>query len=116
VPGRCRGTYPILKEAFPEKPEGANTWTCRQSFGYEDSDAPRPGLHRSSGKPNPLPDNLPHKDIKLRFALSNANAWNENDGCFNYVHFYNNILDYFELTPGPESLARTTSLLSWWTR
>lgn len=53
---------------------------------------------------------------QLRFALSNAGAWNENDGCFNYVTFYNNITDYFELDFGPENQAHTTTLLAWWTR
>jgi hypothetical protein len=56
------------------------------------------------------------KLLQLRFALSNANAWNENDGCFNYINFYNNIVDYFEIPVGPESQAHVSSLLSWWTR
>ncbi|KAF8231240.1 hypothetical protein L208DRAFT_1470789, partial [Tricholoma matsutake] len=62
------------------------------------------------------PRALTYVAVQLRFALSNANAWNENDGCFNYINFYNNIVDYFEIPLGPESRARTTSLLSWWTR
>lgn len=53
---------------------------------------------------------------KLRFSLSNANAWNENDGCFNYVAFYNNIVDFFEMTPGPAAQLHTRELLAWWTR
>jgi hypothetical protein len=53
---------------------------------------------------------------QLRFALSSAAAWNENDGCFSYPVFYNNIVDFFEDTPGPTAQAHTQSLLSWWTR
>lgn len=53
---------------------------------------------------------------KLRFSLSNANAWNENDGCFNYVTFYNNIVDFFEIAPGPAARLHIQELLAWWTR
>ncbi|KAF8238278.1 hypothetical protein L208DRAFT_1243132, partial [Tricholoma matsutake] len=62
------------------------------------------------------PRALAYVAVQLRFALSNANTWNENDGCFNYVDFYNNIIDYFEITLGPESQSQTASLLYWWTR
>ncbi|KAF8228437.1 hypothetical protein L208DRAFT_1291525, partial [Tricholoma matsutake] len=62
------------------------------------------------------PRSLAYVAPQLCFALSNANAWNENDGCFSYVDFYNNILDYFEIPVGPESQSQMTSLLSWWTR
>jgi hypothetical protein len=48
--------------------------------------------------------------------LSNASAWSEDDGCFNSVVFYNNIVDYFEVDLGPETLADATALLAWWTR
>jgi hypothetical protein len=48
--------------------------------------------------------------------MSNASAWNENDGCFSYVIFYNNIVDFFEMTPGPKSQRQAQELLSWWTR
>jgi hypothetical protein len=54
--------------------------------------------------------------MQLRFALSNANAWNENDGNFNYLTFYNNIVDYFEVDLGPENKILTDELLAWWTR
>lgn len=53
---------------------------------------------------------------QLRFALSNASAWNENDGCFSYAVFYNNILDLFEAPPGPAAQAQTRELLIWWTQ
>ena len=41
--------------------------------------------------------------------------WSENNGCFNYITFYN-IVDYFEVDLGPENQADSTSLLAWWTR
>jgi hypothetical protein len=52
---------------------------------------------------------------QLRFSLSSANSWNLNDGCFSYPVFYNNIVDFFENTPGPVAQAEVRSLLSWWT-
>jgi hypothetical protein len=54
--------------------------------------------------------------LQLRFSLSNASAWNENDGCFSYPVFYNNICDFFEDVPGTVAQGHTKSLLSWWTR
>ncbi|KAF8235817.1 hypothetical protein L208DRAFT_1255194, partial [Tricholoma matsutake] len=63
-----------------------------------------------------MPRSLAYVAVQLRFVLSNANAWNENNGCFSYVDFYNNILDYFEIPVGPESQSQTISLLSWWMR
>ena len=56
------------------------------------------------------------KNIQLRFALSSTPAWNENDGCFSYPTFYNNIVDFFEEALGPASRAHAQSLLSWWTK
>lgn len=53
---------------------------------------------------------------QLRFALSNASAWHEIDACFNYINFYNNIVDFFEMTPGPAAQKRTQELLEWWSR
>lgn len=55
-------------------------------------------------------------NLQLRFALSNASAWCENDGSFNYISFYNNVVDYFELPLGVESQSSTDSLVLWWTR
>lgn len=53
---------------------------------------------------------------QLRFSLSNASAWHEVDGCFSYINFYNNIVDFFELAPGPVAQKRTQELLTWWSR
>jgi hypothetical protein len=54
--------------------------------------------------------------LQLRFSLSNASAWHEIDGCFSYINFYNNIVDFFELTPGPAAQKRARELLAWWSR
>jgi hypothetical protein len=52
---------------------------------------------------------------QLRFSLSSATSWNENDGCFSYPVFYNNIIDFFEHTPGSAAQTEVRVLLSWWT-
>ena len=52
----------------------------------------------------------------MRFALSSANAWRDVDIDFNHIEFYSAIVDYFELTPGPVTLARVDDLLAWWNR
>ena len=33
---------------------------------------------------------------------------------FNYEEFYNTIIDYFEVTPGPAAKAIIDELLAWW--
>lgn len=54
--------------------------------------------------------------LQLRFSLSNASAWNEDDGCFNYATFYHNILHYFENPPGPTARLEIQELLLWWSQ
>ena len=52
--------------------------------------------------------------LQLRFALSGASSWNIVDIDFNYEEFYNSIVDYFEVTPGPAAKAVIDELLVWW--
>lgn len=35
---------------------------------------------------------------------------------FNYEEFYNSIVDYFEVTPGPAAKAIVDDLLAWWNK
>jgi hypothetical protein len=53
---------------------------------------------------------------QLRFALSSSGSWTECESDFNYSEFYNAIVDYFEVVPGPVAQARIGELLTWWTR
>jgi hypothetical protein len=52
----------------------------------------------------------------LRFALSSANSWRSADIDFDYAEFYQAVVDYFEVTPGPIAKARVADLLAWWNK
>ncbi|KAJ7173698.1 hypothetical protein C8R46DRAFT_1189872 [Mycena filopes] len=49
-----------------------------------------------------------------RFALSDAPQWNDKDGDFDYILYYNNIVDWFEAAPGPVAQKAVDDLLAWW--
>jgi len=55
-------------------------------------------------------------DCQLRFSLSSLNAWRETDIDFNYRDFYQAIVDYFEVTPGPVAQRNISDLLQWWNK
>ncbi|KAF8183460.1 hypothetical protein K438DRAFT_1974943 [Mycena galopus ATCC 62051] len=48
------------------------------------------------------------------FRLSDAPSWNEVDGDFDYILYYNNILDWLENAPGPVAQKEVDDLLAWW--
>ncbi|KAG1902951.1 uncharacterized protein F5891DRAFT_1186092 [Suillus fuscotomentosus] len=50
------------------------------------------------------------------FALSCVSSWLTVDGDFDYELFWNNVMDYFEVVPGPVTKHRVDKLLEWWTR
>ncbi|KAJ7703533.1 hypothetical protein B0H17DRAFT_1194067 [Mycena rosella] len=52
--------------------------------------------------------------VQYRVALSDANHWDESDGAFDYITFYNNIVEYFEFPPGPRARADVNRLLDFW--
>ncbi|KAG2743856.1 hypothetical protein P692DRAFT_20744999 [Suillus brevipes Sb2] len=53
---------------------------------------------------------------QVRFALSSVSSWRTVDADFDYEAFWNNIVDYFEDTPGPVTRRKVEKLLEWWTR
>ncbi|KIK31418.1 hypothetical protein CY34DRAFT_103330, partial [Suillus luteus UH-Slu-Lm8-n1] len=53
---------------------------------------------------------------KLRFALSSVTSWRSVDGDFDYVPFWQNIVDFFERPPGRIAGRKVEQLLAWWTR
>ncbi|KAJ7937683.1 hypothetical protein B0H13DRAFT_2302508 [Mycena leptocephala] len=52
--------------------------------------------------------------VHFRFALSDAPYWDDKDGAFDYIQFYNNVVEYFEFPPGPRARADAARLLDWW--
>ncbi|KAG1896109.1 uncharacterized protein F5891DRAFT_959089 [Suillus fuscotomentosus] len=52
----------------------------------------------------------------LRFALSSVNSWRSIDGDFDYIPFWQNIVDFFERPPGRTAQQNVKRLLAWWTR
>jgi hypothetical protein len=53
---------------------------------------------------------------QVRFALSSITSWRSVDGDFDYVQFWQTIVDFFERPPGREAHRRIDNLLEWWTR
>ncbi|KAG2132819.1 hypothetical protein DEU56DRAFT_739394 [Suillus clintonianus] len=52
----------------------------------------------------------------LRFALSSVTSWRSVDGDFDYIPFWQNIVDFFERPPGRVAQRKVDQLLAWWTR
>ncbi|KAG1840010.1 hypothetical protein C8R48DRAFT_621288 [Suillus tomentosus] len=52
----------------------------------------------------------------LRFALSSVTSWRSVDGDFDYIPFWQNIVDFFERPPGRAAQRKVDQLLAWWTR
>jgi hypothetical protein len=76
----------------------------------------RGNVARLLGMRSVTPRSIAYVAVQLRYALSSAAAWNENDGSFCYPVFYNHIVDFFENPPGAAAQAHVQSLLSWWTK
>ncbi|KAJ7025188.1 hypothetical protein C8F04DRAFT_1191757 [Mycena alexandri] len=60
------------------------------------------------------PRSIAYAAVHHRFALSDAPQWNETDGAFDYILYYNNIVDWFEDAPGPVAQKTVDDLLAWW--
>lgn len=62
------------------------------------------------------PRSIAYIACQVRFALSSVTSWRSVDGDFDYVQFWQTIVDFFERAPGREARRRTDKLLEWWTR
>ncbi|KAG1730221.1 hypothetical protein EDD22DRAFT_853026 [Suillus occidentalis] len=62
------------------------------------------------------PRSIAYIACQVRFALSSVTSWRSVDGDFDYVQFWQTIVDFFERAPGREARRRTDRLLEWWTR
>ncbi|KAJ7450136.1 hypothetical protein FB451DRAFT_1052529 [Mycena latifolia] len=93
---RRRARYPHLKKKKRAAP------TTKRSV------ASIIGLKRVSGW------SIAYAAVQYRVALSDTHHWDEHDGSFDYIQFYNNIVDYFEFPPGPLAKLEVARLLDWW--
>ncbi|KIK92910.1 hypothetical protein PAXRUDRAFT_12950 [Paxillus rubicundulus Ve08.2h10] len=62
------------------------------------------------------PRAIAYTAVQVRFALSSVGSWRNVDGDFDYVQFYNAIIDFFEVVPGNAAKQRVDELISWWNR
>ncbi|KAG1807379.1 hypothetical protein EV424DRAFT_1329609, partial [Suillus variegatus] len=62
------------------------------------------------------PRSIAYIVCQVRFALSSVTSWRSVDGDFDYVQFWQTIVDFFERPPGREAQRRVDRLLEWWTR
>ncbi|KAG2740262.1 hypothetical protein P692DRAFT_201728370, partial [Suillus brevipes Sb2] len=62
------------------------------------------------------PRSIAYIACQVRFALSSVTSWRSIDGDFDYVLFWQSIVDFFERPPGREARRRVERLLQWWTR
>ncbi|KIK36036.1 hypothetical protein CY34DRAFT_95144, partial [Suillus luteus UH-Slu-Lm8-n1] len=53
---------------------------------------------------------------QVRFALSSVTSWRAFDGDFDYVQFWQTVVDFFERPPGRDAWRRVDRLLKWCTR
>ncbi|KIK33159.1 hypothetical protein CY34DRAFT_100098, partial [Suillus luteus UH-Slu-Lm8-n1] len=62
------------------------------------------------------PRSIAYIACQVRFTLSSVTSWRSVDGDFDYVQFWQSIVDFFERPPGREARRRVERLLQWWTR
>ncbi|KAG1767495.1 hypothetical protein EV702DRAFT_1254506 [Suillus placidus] len=62
------------------------------------------------------PRSIAYVSCQLQFALSSVTSWRSVDGDFDYVPFWQNIVDFFEQPPGRAAQQKVDQLLAWWTR
>ncbi|KAG1736834.1 hypothetical protein EDD22DRAFT_973547 [Suillus occidentalis] len=62
------------------------------------------------------PRSIAYVACQVRFALSSVTSWRSVDGDFDYVQFWQTIVDFFEKGHGRETQHRVNKLLDWWTR
>ncbi|KIK36861.1 hypothetical protein CY34DRAFT_16094 [Suillus luteus UH-Slu-Lm8-n1] len=62
------------------------------------------------------PRSIAYVACQLRFALSSVSSWCSVDGDFDYVPFWQAIVDFFEKPPGRTARQKVEQLLAWWTR
>lgn len=62
------------------------------------------------------PRSIAYIACQVRFVLSSVTSWRSVDGDFDYIQFWQTIVDFFERPPGREARRRVNRLLEWWNR
>ncbi|KAG1758959.1 hypothetical protein EDD22DRAFT_956352 [Suillus occidentalis] len=62
------------------------------------------------------PRSTAYVSCQLCFALSSVTSWRSVDGNFDYIPFWQSIVDFFEQAPGRVAQKKSKQLLTWWTR
>ncbi|KAG1738333.1 uncharacterized protein EDB91DRAFT_1082731 [Suillus paluster] len=62
------------------------------------------------------PRSIAYVSCQLRFALSSVTSWCSIDSDFDYIPFWQTIVDFFEWPPGRAAHRKVEQLLTWWTR
>ncbi|KAG2109363.1 uncharacterized protein F5147DRAFT_773175 [Suillus discolor] len=62
------------------------------------------------------PHSIAYIACQVRFTISSITSWRSVDGDFDYVQFWQTIMDFFERPPGHKAHCRVDRLLQWWTR
>ncbi|KAG1815896.1 hypothetical protein EV424DRAFT_1348343 [Suillus variegatus] len=62
------------------------------------------------------PRSIAYIACQVQFAISSITSWRSVDGDFDYVQFWQTIVDFFEWPPGHEAHRSVDRLLEWWTR
>ncbi|KIM60062.1 hypothetical protein SCLCIDRAFT_125019, partial [Scleroderma citrinum Foug A] len=60
------------------------------------------------------PHSIAYVACQLRFSLSSSTLWNVKDEDFDYILFYQNIIDYFECPSLRRKAEEVEDLLLWW--
>ncbi|KAG2757158.1 hypothetical protein P692DRAFT_20712777, partial [Suillus brevipes Sb2] len=62
------------------------------------------------------PRSIAYAAVQLRFALSSTGSWRVIDDEFNHQEFYDNIVDFLELSATSDAAKEVEDLLLWWNR
>ncbi|KAG2085713.1 uncharacterized protein F5147DRAFT_659422 [Suillus discolor] len=97
--------------------DGANIIeNCRRARRRSDQAKVKTCIASIIGMRKVTPRAIAYTACQIQFALSNITSWRTVDGDFDYLVFWNNIVDFFEAPPGAAARLRMSQLLEWWTR
>ncbi|KIM41094.1 hypothetical protein M413DRAFT_445819 [Hebeloma cylindrosporum] len=108
-------TSPSSAEGFEEETEdGPARKKQRSSRQRKATKSNVASLLNMDGKVTPR--SIAYVAVLLVFNLTNAASWTETHNGFNFMAFYNFIIDYFEVTCDEYEKENVEQLLAWWNR